>query len=125
MKQIVIIILILISSVCNAQDSTSYQQKDANMYSNKYVFFSNGTFKHFYITDDGQVWYGYGKYFDKGKYRTLYFKDADTSMNEYAGLMIHYETNFQRVFVKKWYGFKSFEQNSNTGRPGIRLKKTE
>ncbi|MEM9051349.1 MAG: hypothetical protein AAGC47_04780 [Bacteroidota bacterium] len=112
------------SFVSKAQDSTLFIQSDAAMFSNEYVFYSDGTFKHFYTTDDGQVWYGTGNYFEKGKYRTLCFKAADTAMNQYNGWIIHYETNFQRVLVKKWYGYKSFEKNSNTGKPGIKLKKT-
>lgn len=113
----------LISFISKAQDSTVYIQIDASMFNNYYVFYSNGTFKHFYTSDDGQVWYGKGKYFDNGKYRTLHFKEADTTMNEYEGLKVHHETNFQRVLIKKGYGFKSYEKNSNTGKPGIKLKK--
>ncbi|KQC30852.1 hypothetical protein AAY42_13860 [Flagellimonas eckloniae] len=123
-RSLLIISLSLISFTTKAQDSNTYIQNDAAMFSNRYIFNSDGTFKHFFITDDGQVWYGRGNYFNKGKYRTLYFKDADTTMNEYNGWRIHYETNFQRVLVKKGYGFKSFEKNSNTGKPGVRLKKT-
>jgi hypothetical protein len=52
----------------------------------------------------------------------LYFKEADTAMNLFEGWMIHYETNFQRVLVKKQYGFKSNERNSNTGKPSVKLK---
>lgn len=122
MKQIAIIILMLICSICKAQDSTSYYQKDAVLFSNKYTFFSDGTFKHFFMTDDLQVWYGSGKYVDKGKYRTLYFKDADTTMYEYKEWILNYETNFQRVLVKKQFGFKSFEKNLNTGKPRVKLK---
>ena len=114
--------LSLLCRICKAQDSTIYNQKDASMFSNKYVFYSNGTFKHFYLTDDGHVWYGQGNYLDEHKYRTLYFRDADTTMKSYEGWLIHYETNFQRVLVKKTYGFKSFERNSNTGKPSVKLK---
>ena len=125
MKRILLLLnLVLICFLTKAQDSTIYSQQDAAMFSNKYVFYSDGTFKHFYTTDDGQVWYGKGNYFDKGKYRTLYFHHADTTMNSYESWMIHYETNFQRVLVRKFYGFKSFENNSNTGKPRVKLKKT-
>jgi len=116
-------ILSMISFISKAQDSNVFMQRDASMFSNHYEFYSNGTFKHFYSTDDFQVWYGAGNYFDNGKYRTLYFKEADTTMNEYQGWKIYYETNFQRVLIKKGCGFKSFEKNSNTGKPGIKLRK--
>jgi hypothetical protein len=121
-KNTLTFILSLFCFLSKAQDSTIYYQKDAAMFSNKYIFYSDGTFKHFYTTDDVQLWYGHGEYFDKGKYRTLYFKDADTKMNMYEGWLIHYETNFQRVLVKKFYGYKSYEKNSNTGKPGLKLK---
>lgn len=123
MKKVTLtLILSLICVLSRAQDSSIYSQKDAAMFSNKYIFFSDGDFKHYYTTDDGQLWYGQGEYFDKGKYRTLYFRDADSTMNNYEGWLIHYETNFQRVLVKKFYGYKSLEKNSNTGKPGLKLK---
>lgn len=123
MKKILLILtLSLICTLSKAQDSTIYSQKDAILFSNKYIFYSDGTFKHFHATDDGQVWYGHGEYFDKDQYRTLYFRGADTTMNKYEGLIVHYETHFQRVLVKKTYGYKSFERNSNTGKPGVKLK---
>ncbi len=112
---------LFLSSKAIAQDSLVYSQKDAQLFSNSYTFFPDGTFKHFYLTDDGQVWYGKGNYFDDGKYRTLYFREADTTMKRYEGWKVYYETNFQRVLVRKKKGYKSYERNGNTGKPGVEL----
>jgi len=89
-----------------AQDSIVYHQSKLNMFSNKYVFFSNGTFKHYYQTDDGQLWYGFGEFEDKGRIRILKFKDPDLTMKiDY--MRIHYEANFNRKLVKRANKFKS------------------
>lgn len=120
--------LLLLLGICTANRSDEgvrYEQEDASMFANWYVFFSDGTFQHFYMTDDCQIWYGRGRYSDEGKYRTLYFFEADCTMNDYPRWRIHYETNFQRILEKKKYGFKSPEKNSNTGKPGVKLTKTE
>jgi hypothetical protein len=45
-----------------AQDTLNYRQKDASLFSNTYAFYSNGTFEHFFRTDDFQTWYGRGHY---------------------------------------------------------------
>ncbi|GAA4314525.1 hypothetical protein GCM10023183_34750 [Nibribacter koreensis] len=83
------------------------------MFSNKYVFYENGTFKHYYSTDDGQLWYGVGKYFDKGRERTLKFGEADTNFKLEYGL-VHYETGIERIMIKKRRTFISTDYHNTT-----------
>lgn len=121
-KTTLVLLFSLMYIFSNAQDSTVYVQKDAAMFSNTYIFFSDGTFKHYYTTDDVQLWYGEGDYSDNGKHRTLYFRDADATLNDYEGWTIHYETHFQRVFVKKQFGFKSVERRSDARKRRLKLQ---
>lgn len=75
------------------------------MFSNKYVFYSNGIFKHYFQTDDAQIWYGTGIYKDRRK-RILKFNDPDLNFKrEY--FRIHYEANFELVLKRTKKGFKS------------------
>ena len=76
------------------------------MFSNRYVFFEDGTFKHYYFTDDLQEWYGKGKFIDKGNKRTLYFLEADSTYKLGYGKP-HYETNFTRTLKIRGKKFKS------------------
>ena len=78
------------------------------MFSNKYVFFKNGTFKHYFQTDDAQFWYGIGTYTDNGRKRILKFEDIDKSYKKDFGLL-HYEANFQRILFKRRKEFKSID----------------
>jgi hypothetical protein len=73
------------------------------------------------MTDDLQLWFGEGTYVDERKSRTLYFKDPVSKLKEFEGLIIHYETNFQRILRKKYYGYKSFEENANNGKHKTKL----
>jgi hypothetical protein len=88
-----------------AQDSLVLFQEKASMFSNKYVFFSNGTFRHEYLTDDLQMWYGTGTYLDKGMTRILQFGSAE--LIDETSFLIHYEANFQRKLKKFGKKFKS------------------
>ena len=81
------------------------------MFSNYYVFYVDGTFKHYYFPDVGVAWYGKGTYKDKGKKRVLEFSDPDTTFKRELG-GIHYEANFKRTlkisdkqFISKDYYF--------------------
>lgn len=74
-------------------------QTKSSLFTNKYVFYSYGTFKHFYRTDDGQLWYGQGTYTDKGKKRVLRFGDADFMVND-KYLVVHYEAGFERTLKR-------------------------
>lgn len=88
-----------------AQDSIVVFQEKAAMFSNKYVFYNNGTFKHYFITDDGQIRYGVGTYKDLGCTRTLYFGEKDNSFN--PELYTIFETNFNRKLTKHGEKFVS------------------
>jgi hypothetical protein len=89
----------------SAQDSIVVFQKKAALFSNKYVFYTNQTFKHYFITDDGQIRYGVGTYKDFGCTRTLYFGEKDYSFNQ--GMFTIYETNFKRRLHKRGKKFVS------------------
>ena len=77
-------------------DSLTVFQQEASLFSNSYIFYSNGTFKHFFNTDDGHTWYGTGTYEDKGNKRVLKFGDPDLNFKKEFG-SIHYESNFERT----------------------------
>ncbi len=77
-----------------AQDSVVVYQEKANLFSNSYVFFQNKTFKHYFVTDDLQIWYGTGTYTDNRKMRTLRFGAPDSTYS--TSLQVHYESNFER-----------------------------
>ena len=88
-----------------AQDSIVVFQEKAAMFSNKYVFYNNGTFKHYFMTDDGQIRYGVGTYKDLGCTRTLYFGEKDSFLK--SELTLIYETNFKRKLIKRGNKFIS------------------
>ena len=89
------ILLALLNCCClTAQDSVVVYQEKANLFSNNYVFFPNKTFKHYFVTDDLQVWYGTGTYTDNRKIRTLRFGTPDSTYKTI--LQVHYESNFER-----------------------------
>lgn len=90
------------------KDSIVFHQSNARLFNNQYVFFKDGTFKHYFQTDDGQFWYGVGEFTDKGRKRILQFKDADLNYKKSWGL-IHYESNFQRTLIKSRKEFKSLD----------------
>jgi hypothetical protein len=87
------------------KDSVRVYQRYEAMFSNHYIFYENGDFKHFFVTDDGQVWYGKGIYKDFMFRRTLIFKQADSSYR--TTMKIHYEVNFERKLRIKGKKFKS------------------
>lgn len=96
-----------------AQDSTIVYQENARMFSNKYIFYSNGKFRHFFLTDDGQVWYGVGTYKDQNENRILRFSDADTSYK--FAFRIRYESNFLRTLKIQGKSFRSEDFYGTTG----------
>ena len=102
------IILLLIFQITYSQDSIVFSQSNSVLFGNRYVFFSNNTFKHYYQTDDGQYWYGVGEYTDKGCKRILRFKDADLKYKIDFG-WLHYESNFQRILLKRGKKYKSMD----------------
>jgi len=114
-------ILILIIQNTYSQDSITYTQSNSIMFSNKYVFFKNGTFKHYYQTDDGQYWYGIGTFIDKGCKRILKFGDADLTYKKDFGL-IHYEANFQRILRKRGKKYKSIDYYYTSRKKHVRFK---
>ena len=121
MKAIVIIILNFVLNFCSAQDSMVVTQQRAKMYSNKYVFFKDGRFKHYYRTDDLQEWYGEGTYADKGRKRILKFGDANLNYKIPFGLL-HYEANFMRILLKTNNGFKSKDYYNTTRKRNVFFK---
>ncbi|MES2286099.1 MAG: hypothetical protein V4547_10455 [Bacteroidota bacterium] len=112
---------ILIIQNTYSQDSIVFTQSNSIMFSNKYVFFKNGSFKHYYQTDDGQFWYGAGKYADKGNKRVLKFEDADLSYKKDFGL-VHYESNFQRILFKRGKEYKSIDYYYTSRKKHVRFK---
>jgi|GEM_PF-3824543 len=88
-----------------AQDSMILRQSNAAMFSNVYVFYSNGTFKHYYKTDDLQIWYGCGTYKDRFGTRILLFGDADSTYK--TRCLLHYEVNFRRKLRKRGNTYSS------------------
>ena len=103
-----------------SQDSIVYSQSKSVMFSNKYVFFKNGTFKHYFQTDDGQIWYGIGTFIDKGRKRTLKFEDADLNYKREFGL-VHYESNFKRVLIRCGKQYKSEDYYCTTRKKNVRF----
>ncbi len=101
-----ILFFLFFSTAIYAQDSIVVYQKDAVMFSNRYVFFEDGTFKHFLFTDDMQEWYGRGKFIDEINKRTLYFLDADSTYTRDYG-KLYYETNFIKTLIIRGKRFKS------------------
>jgi len=119
MKNILTLLFICISAhFTAAQDSLVVSQKNAAMFSNTYIFYSNGTFKHFFFTDDFQVWYGRGEYQDRGKTRILRFDKADENYKP-AFISVHYEANFVRKLRIKKGGFKSRDYYGTTRRKNV------
>lgn len=114
-------ILTLVLQNTYSQDSITYTQSNSKMFSNNYVFFKNGTFKHYYETDDGQYWYGIGTYTDKGRKRILEFGDVDLNFKKDFGL-IHYETNFQRILHKSGNEYKSIDYYHTSRKKYVRFK---
>ena len=112
--------LLIIQNIYS-QDSIVFSQSNSKMFSNKYVFFKNGTFKHYYQTDDGQYWYGVGEYIDKGRKRILKFEDADLSYKKDFGL-VHYESNFQRIIFKRGKEYKSIDYYYTSRKKYIRFE---
>ena len=113
-------LLTLVQIFCSSsygQDSIVVFQKNESLFSNEYIFYSNGTFKHYYETDDFQTWYGKGKFKDKGRKRILTFGDPDLSYKKDYG-KLHYESNFERTlkirrrqFISRDYYFNSRKRN--------------
>ena len=115
------IILLLIIQNIFAQDSIVFSQSNSVMFGNRYVFFSNNTFKHYYQTDDGQYWYGIGEYQDKGCKRILKFKDVDLKYKKDFG-WIHYESNFERILLKRGKIYKSIDYYYTSRKKYVKLK---
>jgi hypothetical protein len=120
------IILVLISTLAiqniYAQDSIVFTQSNSVMFSNRYVFFNDGTFKHYFHTDDGRVWYGVGKFTDKGRKRTLKFEDADLTFNKNIELT-RFESNFQRIILKRGKAYKSIDYYYTSKKKYVRFKR--
>lgn len=100
-----IFLFALSTQIVYGQDSLIVYQKDASLFSNIYIFYSNGTFKHFYQTDDLQTWYGRGNFSDIKNERVLKFGIPDTLSKDYG--KVHYESNFKRKLVIKGNSFIS------------------
>uniref|UniRef100_UPI00404994DC hypothetical protein n=1 Tax=Flavobacterium sp. TaxID=239 RepID=UPI00404994DC len=120
-KILSIIVSILAFQRLYSQDSIVFYQNNSKMFSNRYVFFKNGTFKHYYQTDDGQYWFGVGTYKDKGRKRILKFEDADLNYKKDFGL-IHYEANFQRILLKRRKEYKSIDYYYTSRKKYVRFK---
>lgn len=120
-KRFCTIILILIIQNLYSQDSITFTQSKSRMFNNQYVFFKDGTFKHYYQTDDGQFWYGKGTFTDKGHKRILKFGDVDLSYKQNFGL-IRYEANFQRILYKRGKEYKSIDYYHTSKKKYVRFK---
>lgn len=115
------IILTLIIQNLYSQDSIIFTQSKSRMFSNQYVFFKDGTFKHYYQTDDGQFWYGKGTFTDKRNKRILKFGDVDLSYKQNF-VLIHYEANFQRILYKRGKEYKSIDYYYTSKKKYVRFK---
>lgn len=120
-KLSIIAISLLIAGNLYSQDSIVFSQSSARLFNNQYVFFKDGTFKHYFQTDDGQLWYGVGEFTDKGQKRILRFKDADLSYKKTFG-SIHYESNFQRTLIKCGKEYKSLDYYYTSRKKYVRFK---
>lgn len=106
-----------------AQDSVIVHQENVHLYTNKYIFYSSGIFKHVFSTDDGQVWYGVGTYQDKRRKRILNFSNPDLMFK--SDLQIHYESNFSRRIKKCGKKFKSKDFYNTTRRNNVIFSRKE
>ncbi len=101
MKHLTTILFVVAAQFGFGQDSTMYCQENASMFSNCYVFYSDGTFKHYLVTDDFYGHYGKGKYEDKGQRRFLYYGKLDSSYDNYDDKLYTKEVNSLQVLKKK------------------------
>ena len=80
-KQFLSLTLILISMQLFAQDTLVFSQENSSMFSNRYFLNTESkTFEHKYKTDDGQLWYGEGKYEIKRNRLCLHFEDSEKAI---------------------------------------------
>ena len=105
--------LLIFASQLYAQDSLVVKQRNSVMFSNYYVFYNDGTFKHYYQTDDLQIWYGIGNFQDQGRKRILKFKNPDMNFRR-EFILVHYEANFERTLLRKRNSFKSADFYNTT-----------
>jgi hypothetical protein len=111
MKVLFLLLFYIVCTSLSAQDSVKVYQKNAALFSNYYVFYPDETFKHYFVTDDGGIWYGVGTYSDKCKRRILRFENPDFK-NPPQPFGILYESNFvrtlrisgKRFLSKDYYG---------------------
>jgi len=74
----IVLIILFFSINTKAQDTLVYSQKKSSLFSNKYYLFTKSkTFEHKYRTDDGQIWYGKGKYIIKKSKIIFEFGDTE------------------------------------------------
>jgi hypothetical protein len=116
MKLFLLILFVLASNLVSAQDSVVVSQRESIMFSNKYVFYKNGIFKHYFHTDDLQLWYGKGTYKDKGKTRYLNFGGKDLSFERAGGFSTKHEVNFTRKLKKRNEYFLSKDYYNTTNK---------
>ena len=121
-KLSIIVISLFVAGNLYSQDKDSivFHQSNARLFHNQYVFFKDGTFKHYFQTDDGQFWYGVGEFTDKGRKRILRFRDVDLNYKINFGL-IHYESNFQRTLIKCGKEFKSLDYYHTSRKKHVRF----
>lgn len=105
------------------KDSIIVYEKGGGKWSNSYIFYCDGVFKHFFATDDGQVWYGKGIYKDSKFRRTLIFKEADSTSELESMFRVHYEVNFERKLRIKGRKFKSRDYYGTTRKRFVWLEK--
>lgn len=110
MKKIVLFLLFIFTTIdLSAQDTLVYSQKNSVMFSNKYFLYPKlKTFEHKFRTDDGQLWYGKGKYEIKKGKLFLYFGDSEKEIKKMNRISKIYnkskksDTLFVRFFDEKY-----------------------
>src|SRR3990167_9694713 len=117
-----VLVIILTISNLHAQDSIVYIQSNSVLFSNRYVFFNDGTFKHYFHTDDGQTWFGVGEFTDKGRKRILNFKDSDLTLIKNRELT-HFESNFKRILLKRGKIYKSIDYYYTSRKKYVQFKR--
>lgn len=110
---------------CNGQDTLIYCQKNSPWVSNCYKFYkvskksNNGTFEKFMESDDGQKWYGIGKFREnKSKITTYSFKLIRTLDNTVKDSV----TIKKNSFVKHLDSLSQFENDKSNKAVFVRQK---
>jgi hypothetical protein len=112
-KYIILIILCLITiEQLFGQDTTIYTQENAVLFGNSYKFIkknkssSSGFFIQSSSTDDGQLWYGQGKFTET---KEKIFLTFDTTDN-FNRIETTYSTKHIDTLYIKWFDWKGYQE---------------